>query len=88
MLADGIVSALYAPEAGVVSPYQLAIALADRAAVNGVEVLTEAPVTALTKEDGVFVVETPKGESRAKTRRQLRGRGRVRSQCDARRRDF
>ena len=66
-LAQGIASALYAPDAGVVSPYQLAIALADRAAVNGVEVVTEAPVTAMRKEDGVFVVTTPKGEYRAKT---------------------
>ena len=66
-LAQGIASVLYAPDAGVVSPYQLAIALADRAAVNGVEVVTEAPVTAMRKEDGVFVVTTPKGEYRAKT---------------------
>ena len=66
MLAEGVVSALYAPEAGVVSPYQLAIALADRAAVGGVDVLTEAPVTALEKRDGVFYAETPKGEFAAK----------------------
>ena len=66
MLAEGVVSALYAPEAGVVSPYQLAIALADRAAVNGVDVLTEAPVTALEKRDGLFYADTPKGEFAAK----------------------
>lgn len=66
MLADGVVAALYAPDAGVVSPYQLAIALADRAAVNGVEVITEAPVTALGKRDGVFCADTPKGKFEAK----------------------
>ena len=66
MLADGVVAALYAPDAGVVSPYQLAIALADRAAVNGVEVVTEAPVTALGKRDGVFCADTPKGKFEAK----------------------
>ena len=66
MLADGVVAALYAPDAGVVSPYQLAIALADRAAVNGVEVITEAPVTALGKREGVFCADTPKGKFEAK----------------------
>ena len=66
MLADGVTAALYAPDAGVVSPYQLAIALADRAAVNGVEVITEAPVTALGKRDGVFCADTPKGKFEAK----------------------
>lgn len=66
MLADGVVAALYAPDAGVVSPYQLAIAFADRAAVNGVEVVTEAPVTALGKRDGVFCADTPKGKFEAK----------------------
>lgn len=66
MLADGVVAALYAPDAGVVSPYQLAIALADRAAVNGVEVVTEAPVTALGKREGVFCADTPKGKFEAK----------------------
>lgn len=66
MLADGVVAALYAPDAGVVSPYQLAIALADRAAVNGVEVVTEAPVTALGKRDGVFCADTPKGKFETK----------------------
>ena len=66
MLADGVVAALYAPDAGVVSPYQLAIALADRAAVNGVEVITEVRVTALGKRDGVFCADTPKGKFEAK----------------------
>ena len=65
-LADGIVSVLYAPDGGVVSPYQMAIALADRAVVNGAEVVTEARVTSLKKEDGVFVVGTEKGVFRAK----------------------
>ena len=65
-LADGIVSVLYAPDGGVVSPYQMAIALADRAAVNGAEVVTEARVTSLTKEGGVFVVGTEKDVFRAK----------------------
>lgn len=66
MLAEGIAAALYAPDGGVVSPYQLAIALADRAVLNGAEVVTEAEVVAIRKEDGVFVLDTPKGEFRAR----------------------
>ena len=65
-LAEGVASVLYAPDGGVVSPYQMAIALADRAVVNGAEVVTEARVTSLKKEDGVFVVGTEKGVFRAK----------------------
>ena len=65
-LAEGVASVLYAPDGGVVSPYQMAIALADRAVVNGAEVVTEARVTSLKKEGGVFVVGTEKGVFRAK----------------------
>lgn len=61
-VADGIVASLYAPEAGVVSPYQLAIALADRSVLNGVKIVTEAEVTALRRENGQYVASTPKGE--------------------------
>lgn len=66
MLAEDITAALYAPDGGVISPYQLAIALADRAVLNGAEVVTEAEVIAMRQEDGVFVMDTPKGEFRAK----------------------
>ena len=66
MLADGVQSALYAPDAGVVSPYQLAIALADRAVLNGAEIVTDAPVVSLKKEGGLFVAGTPQGEFAAK----------------------
>ena len=66
MLADGVQSALYAPDAGVVSPYQLAIALADRAVLNGAEIVTDAPVVSMKKEGGLFVAGTPQGEFAAK----------------------
>ena len=65
-LAEGVSAALYAPDAGVISPYQFAIALADRAVLNGAEVVTEAEVTAARKEGDVFVLDTPKGEFSAR----------------------
>lgn len=66
MLSEHVTAALYASDGGVVSPYQLAIALADRAVLNGAEVVTEAEVQSMRKEKGEFVLTTPKGEFRAK----------------------
>lgn len=65
-IADDIAMSLYAPSAGVVSPYQLAIAYADRAILNGASIQLEAEVKAITKSDDNFVVETTKGEFKAK----------------------
>ena len=62
MLSEHVTAALYAPDGGVVSPYQLAIALADRAVLNGAEVVTEAEVQSMRKEKDEFVLTTPKGE--------------------------
>lgn len=65
-VADDIVMSLYAPSAGVVSPYQLAIAYADRAILNGAEIALEKEVKDIAKDGEVFVVNTSKGEYRAK----------------------
>ncbi|MBP5404890.1 MAG: NAD(P)/FAD-dependent oxidoreductase [Clostridia bacterium] len=59
-IADDIEYALYAPEAGVVSPYQLTIAFADHAVTNGAEVRLEEKVIALSKEGALFSVRTEK----------------------------
>ncbi len=67
-LADTVVGSLYAPTAGIISPWELALALAQVAVRNGVELVLEAPATAIRQEkDGTFTVTTPKGEFRAKT---------------------
>ncbi|HLV10143.1 MAG TPA: FAD-dependent oxidoreductase, partial [Halanaerobiales bacterium] len=42
--------ALYAPTAGIISPYEYAIALADNAVINGVEVLLETEVKGILTE--------------------------------------
>ncbi len=60
-VAESIEYALYAPKAGIVSPYKLCIGLADRAVTNGAEILLEAEVTDIKKENGLFVVATSKG---------------------------
>lgn len=49
--ADETEYSLYAPEAGIISPFRLTIALADRAVLNGARIVTEAPVTAIDRID-------------------------------------
>jgi glycerol-3-phosphate dehydrogenase len=53
--------ALYSPHTGIISPYELTIALAECAWQNGAEVRLEAPVEAIDFADGLFVLTTPKG---------------------------
>lgn len=60
-IADDIEYALYAPSAGIVSPYQLAIGYADRAVTNGASVMLEAKVDGIDKIDGGYVLHTTNG---------------------------
>jgi len=53
--------ALYSPHTGIISPYELTVALAECAWQNGAEVLLEAPVEAVVFRDGCFRLSTPKG---------------------------
>lgn len=66
-IADGIKYALWAPEAGIASPYKLTIHAGDWAVLNGAEVKLEEPVTAIEKIEGGFKVITPKGSYETKT---------------------
>lgn len=51
-------SALYAPSAGIISPWELAIAQAETAVKNGAKVLLNTEVTGIRKTDGGFSIET------------------------------
>ncbi len=54
--------ALYAPSAGVISPYRFTIALADNAVVNGIKILLETEVKDIRiKENQVCSVVTDRG---------------------------
>ncbi len=55
-VSDKVTSALLAPTAGIVSPWELAIALAETAVKNGAEVLLDSEVTSIEKTDGGFRV--------------------------------
>ena len=60
-LKDHIKGALYLPETGIVSPYELAIALMENAVDNGVELLLDSPVVNIfrNKENNSWLVKTP-----------------------------
>ena len=58
--------ALYAPTAGIISPYELTIGYADNAVRNGAEVLLDTKVTdLLIEDDEIKGVYTDRGEYRA-----------------------
>ena len=61
-ISPDVAYALYAPEAGVVSPYKLTIAQADHAVVNGAEIHLEEAVLDLEKRGDGFFVRTDKGD--------------------------
>ncbi|MDI6870806.1 MAG: NAD(P)/FAD-dependent oxidoreductase [Bacillota bacterium] len=61
-LAKEVLRALHAPTAGVVSPYELALALVENAVTNGVELRLESPVEGLRPAGKRLEVATP-GES-------------------------
>ncbi|QXM05596.1 NAD(P)/FAD-dependent oxidoreductase [Crassaminicella indica] len=55
---DSIVGALYAPTAGIVGPFELAIALAENAIDNGVELLLNHEVNGIDKVEGGYKIYT------------------------------
>ena len=60
-IADNAVGALYAPTAGIVSPYELAIGAAECAVGNGVEFLRTFNVGGIIFEDGMFTIGAKDG---------------------------
>ena len=60
-LADTVLGSLWAPSAGIISPWELTLALIEVAVRNGVELMLEAPVSAMEKQDDHFLVTTAKG---------------------------
>lgn len=60
-LQDDVVGALYAKTGAIVSPFELAIALAENANQNGVEFMLATAVTNVYKENDVFIIETNNG---------------------------
>ena len=60
-LAPTVVGALYAPSAAIVSPWEFALAMAEVAVRNGVELHRSCPVTRIEKTAGGWALTTPSG---------------------------
>ncbi|MGE5508037.1 MAG: NAD(P)/FAD-dependent oxidoreductase, partial [Chitinophagales bacterium] len=61
-LADGVECALHAPTAGIISPYELALAQAENAQANGVDIRVLSPALNLARlPGGRLEVATPSG---------------------------
>ena len=61
-LADTVVGSLWAPSAGIVSPWELTLAMMETAVRNGVELYLEHTVVGIEKNGDTFTVKTPKGD--------------------------
>jgi glycerol-3-phosphate dehydrogenase len=60
-LTEQVVAALYAPTAGIVCPFEMTIAYAENAAVNGVEFKLNTEVLTIEKIDGGYALTTNQG---------------------------
>lgn len=60
-ITDNVVAALYAPTGGIVCPFGLTIALAENAAMNGVEFKFDTEVQDIKKTEDGFELTTSKG---------------------------
>jgi glycerol-3-phosphate dehydrogenase len=58
---------LYAPTAGTVDPFEVALAFAENAVANGVEVYRNCAVTGIGRAGGMFTLHTEGGEFLART---------------------
>lgn len=65
-LSPDVCGALHAPTAGVISPWEFALALAQTAVVNGCDFRPRCEVSAVSREEGLFVLHTPHGVIRSR----------------------
>jgi len=66
-LSESAEGALYAPTAAIVSPWEYALALAETAVQNGVNLFLNSEVISIRKEEEGFCLTIPGGEIRART---------------------
>lgn len=55
-VSEEVIGALYAPSAGIINPWEYAIAMAETAVKNGVTVRLNAEVTDIQKKDGHYLI--------------------------------
>ncbi|KOR25118.1 NAD(P)/FAD-dependent oxidoreductase [Clostridium sp. L74] len=65
-LSEHVVAALRLPTGGIVSPYEFNIALAESAAMNGVEFKFETEIIDIVKKENGYILKTNKGDIETK----------------------
>ncbi|MBR5782755.1 MAG: NAD(P)/FAD-dependent oxidoreductase [Clostridia bacterium] len=65
-ISDTAIGALWAPTAGIVSPYELAIAATENAIMNGARVMRNSGVFDIEYKNDMFFISTAKGVIKAK----------------------
>ncbi|MFX1499529.1 MAG: NAD(P)/FAD-dependent oxidoreductase [Promethearchaeota archaeon] len=65
-LTDDVVGVLHAPTGGLASPYELAFALAENAAMNRVKFFRNHKVVKITHQENIFTVRTLSGEFKSR----------------------
>lgn len=65
-LSEAVMGSLWAPSAGIISPWELTLALIETAVRNGTELFLEAPAESIGRAGDHFVVTTPKGRFEAR----------------------
>ncbi|MDR3243230.1 MAG: FAD-dependent oxidoreductase, partial [Elusimicrobiota bacterium] len=65
-LSKEALCALYAPSAGIIAPWELALAQAECAVKGGAEIIFNEKVQDIVKADGGFTVKTDKNDYKAK----------------------
>ncbi len=66
-ISDDVKAALYAPTGGIVCPFNLTVAMAENACVNGVEFKLNCKVESIEKSGDEFLVKTSTGNFEART---------------------
>ncbi len=62
-IADDVIAVLYAPEAGIIIPFELAVGLAEHAVMNGIEFRFNFKVVAIEQKGGDgFAIKSENGE--------------------------
>ena len=62
-LSEEVTAAIYAPNAGIICPYELTIAAMGNAMDNGVELKRNFSVNAITREDGIITITAEDGST-------------------------
>lgn len=65
-ISKNVVAALYAPSGGIVCPFELTIALAENANVNGADFFFDTEVTEIEKTENGYLVKTSTGNYAAR----------------------